>query len=532
MKVFWVGLLIACIANASTQIMPLQVQPTQSSPGAPAAPTARDAVRQFLVSARRGDFDTARERLDLSQMSFAIRDAEGIRRAQMLNSVLNRAAGFDPETIPSGSALAKVTIPIRPEDGSATVASVELTPDRTGDWRFSADTVAALPLVWKQIHDHVPVNGLLTDYEGGLSTTHLLRSKVGRHLWREVLTIEIWQWIAIGVLIGVGWFGGRLVRAIAVWPLRRKLGERGLKPLQRLRRSISWGLSSGLWLWALPYLDLKEGAATPIAVAAKVILAIAGVGFGFAVFDITVLLSQERARGLVNRADSIFIPILRNFARAVIVCVAAFGFLSSLDINVTGLIAGLGIGGLVLALAAKDSVENLFGSLTILFDMPFGIGDWVKIGADVNGVVEEINLRSTKVRTFDDSLITVPNSNLTKASVENFGARRQRRINLSLGISHQNDLDRVLGFADKLREFMRGHPSIRPENAFAYVTGLSDAGVSVLVQGYIMTADYEEELRVRQELVEAMARTAAETGVDLGPIHWPLPPSGERRIQG
>jgi len=520
-RAFFVVPLLAGFALAGAQLSTLQTPSPQTQAAAPTAPTARDAVRQFLVAARRGDFDTARERLDLSQMSFAIRDAEGIRRAQMLNSVLNRAAGFDPETIPSGSALAKVTIPIRPDGNSATMASVELTPDRDGDWRFSADTVAALPMVWKQIHDHVPVNGLLTDYEGGLGTTQLLRSKVGRHLWREVFFIEIWQWIAIGVLIAIGWFGGRIVRAVAVWPLRRKLGERGQKPLRRARRSISWGLSGGLWVWALPYLDLSEGAAALIAIAAKGMLAIAGVGLGFAIFDIAVLLSQERARGLVKRADSIFIPILRNFARAVIVCVAAFGFLTSLDINVTGLIAGLGIGGLVVALAAKDSVENLFGSLTILFDMPFGIGDWVKIGSDVNGIVEEINLRSTKVRTFDDSLITVPNSNLTKASVENFGARRQRRINLGLGISHQNELDHVLAFADKLRQFMRAHPSIRPENAFAYVTGLTDAGVSVLVQGYIVTTDYEDELRVRQELVEAMARLAAECEVDLGPIHWP-----------
>jgi MscS family membrane protein len=183
----------------------------------------------------------------------------------------------------------------------------------------------------------------------------------------------------------------------------------------------------------------------------------------------------------------------------------------------------------VIALAAKDSVENIFGSLTILFDMPFGIGDWVKIGPDVNGIVEEINLRSTRVRTFDDSVITVPNSNLTKAAVENFGARRQRRINLTLGISHQNELDHVLTFADKLRDYMRTHANIRQDNAYAYVTGLTDAGVSVLVQGYIMTADYEEELRIRQELVEAMARLAAETEVNLGPIHWPMAPAPEKK---
>jgi MscS family membrane protein len=478
---------------------------------------------------RKGDLESARKVLDLGALNFAVRDTEGSRRAMMLNSVLNRTEGLDLAAIPEGGRLERVTIPVRPADEAAAIGSLELTPVSPGDWRFTVETVGALPHLWQEVRDSVPIHGFATDYEAALDSAQQIRARIPRHLWREIASVEIWQWIALAILVASGWLFGRILRALVSILLRKKLGERAATSIDRLKRAISYWVAGSIWLYALPYVDLPTQPAAVLTIGAKVALTLAAIVGGIAIVDLVVHSTTERARGLVKRADSIFFPILRNFARFVVVIVAAVAFLSSLDVNVTGVIAGLGIGGLVIALAAKDSVENIFGSLTILFDMPFGIGDWVKIGPDVNGIVEEINLRSTRVRTFDDSVITVPNSNLTKAAVENFGARRQRRINLTLGISHQNELDHVLTFADKLRDYMRTHANIRQDNAYAYVTGLTDAGVSVLVQGYIMTADYEEELRIRQELVEAMARLAAETEVNLGPIHWPMAPAPEKK---
>lgn len=527
MRVLLCTLCFLC-AVAQAQF-PLPLPTPQAPTEAATLPTARAAVVSFVEAMQRGDLDTARRALDLRSLNFALRDTEGNRRAMMLNSVLNRAEGFEVSRVPEGGTLERVTLPIRPTDEPAAIGSVELAPTASGDWKFSADTVAALPALWEAVRDSVPIHGLPSDYEGTLDSAQQVRNRVPQHLWREVFGLEIWQWIASALLLAVGWLFGRLLRAVVSLPLRKRLGERAAATLDRLKRAISFWVGSTLWVYALPFLDLPAGLATAITIAAKATLTLAGIAAGFALIDVFVLSTTERARGLVKRADSIFFPILRNFARFVVMAIGIFAFLSSLDVNVTGVIAGLGIGGLVIALAAKDSVENIFGSLTILFDMPFGIGDWVKIGPDVNGVVEEINLRSTRVRTFDDSVITVPNSNLTKASVENFGARRQRRINITLGISHQNELDNVVAFSDRLREFMRSHPEIRDDNAYAYVTGLTDAGVSVLVQGYISTSDYEAELRVRQELVEAMARLAAESGVNLGPIHWPAPPTQEKK---
>ncbi len=439
----------------------------------------------------------------------------------MAVAVLNRAEGFKVAfDVASGNS---VEIPIHPAGTKGTVGRLEVAEVSPNNWRLTAESVAALPTIWQNIRDEVPVNGFPTDFEGNLDTAQQLRNRMSRHLWHEFLGVEIWQWISFAVLFAASWTFSRILRSLISLPLRKRLGEKGASSLDRLKSGISWGVGGGVWFSALPYLDLPIALAVPFTIASKTVIGVGAVKAGISVVDLSTNLAGERTKGVVKRADSIYLPILRNFARFVVILIVLWIFLASLDVNVTGLIAGLGIGGLVLALAAKDSVENIFGSLTILFDMPFGIGDWVKIGNDVNGIVEEINLRSTRIRTFDDSVITVPNSNLTKAAVENFGLRRQRRINFTLSLSRTDPIA-ALQFADKLKEAMRQHPKIRPDNAYAYITALTETGVTVLVQGYILTSDYEEELSVRQELVEIIAVIAAESGVEFAPIHWAVPP--------
>ena len=120
----------------------------------------------------------------------------------------------------------------------------------------------------------------------------------------------------------------------------------------------------------------------------------------------------------------------------VLVTVVGLVFLASvLRINVTSLLAGLGIGTLAFGLAAQDSVKNLFGSLTVIFDRPFHVGQWVKIGSH-EGTVEEVGFRSTRIRTFYNSQVTLPNSRLTTAIVDNMGRRRYRRIKTMLSLQY------------------------------------------------------------------------------------------------
>lgn len=476
-------------------------------PAAEGFPSARAAVRSLVEAVKQGDLDQARRSLDLSRIIFAVREREGNRRVLMAIAILNRIDRFQVDDVSDEATRERVLIPIRTSKQSFAVGQLELLPHSGGGWTFSSDTVDALPDYWQTLRDRPPVNSFPTDFEGSLDHAQRLRTKFGPMWWREFLGLELWQWMGLGIL---------LVGGFALPRLARQMVKKNPALRRRFVIGGSWLVVSVAWIVALRYFDLPLEMLAFALLIARSVAALASIVVGIALVDTLLNAASQRATGLGRRADSIFFPILRNFLRFVWVGVVLVTVLATLDVNVTGIVAGLGIGGLVLALAAKDSVENLFGSVTILFDMPFGIGDWVKIG-DVNGVVEEINLRSTRIRTFSDSVITLPNSNLTKAAVENFGARRRRRIDMSIAVGHGNSLDAVKAMCADIRAFMVAHERIAEDSAYAYVTSISDTSVTVAVQGYIITSDYQQELEIREALVTAIRSAAEAHGVELGP---------------
>lgn len=514
MVIRWIvlGCLLLWVGVASAQL------PTglPSAPAAKPAPTpgfesARGALRNLIEAVEAEDLDRARRSLDLSGLNFALREREGNRRAEMTVAILNRVSGFRLDRISDDPTAEREAVTIVVSGIRGAVGRIELARRETGGWLMTSESVAALPEIWNTVRDRPPVNNLPTVFEGELDLAQRLRSKFGPRWWVEFWGLELWQWSGLGTLL----LGGIAAPRASKWLVKRWPTVR-----RRLVVGAMWLGVAAAWLLLLPLFDLPLGLVAGLLLIAKCVAALAGIAVSTALTDMVITALSTKATGLGRRADSIFFPILRNFARFVVVAIVLVSFLASLDVNVTGIVAGLGIGGLVLALAAKDSVENVFGSVTILFDMPFGIGDWVKIG-DVNGVVEEINLRSTRIRTFSDSVITLPNSNLTKAAVENFGARRRRRVDMPFAVGHANDLDAVKAFCDDVRGWMEANERFAPDSTYAYVTAVSDTAVTVTVQGYILTADYREELEVRQALVTAIKEFATAHSVALGPHSFP-----------
>lgn len=473
--------------------------------------SARAALESLIQSVKERNYDEARKSLDLSKLNFALREVEGNQRVRMLTAIVNRIDGFALEGVSDDAARERVRIPIKTSKSAFASGQIELLPQPDGGWLVSAETVAALPQYWQLVRDQPPINNLPIDFEGEIDLAHRLRARFGPSWWREFLGLEIWQWLGLGVLAAVALVLPRVVRASTK---HRPILQR------RFLMGLTWLIVSFVWQLALLVFDLPAPLHIPALLLARVVASLAAIIAGIAMIDSALRLVSQRATGLGRRADSIFFPILRNFVRFLWIAIVLIAFLSALDVNVTGVVAGLGIGGLVLALAAKDSVENLFGSVTILFDMPFGIGDWVKIG-DVNGVVEEINLRSTRIRTFSDSVITLPNSNLTKAAVENFGARRRRRVDMPFEVGHTNRLEAVIAMCKDVRAHMDGSDRFAPEGNYVYVTAIADTAVKVAVQGYILTDDYREELETRQALVAKILDAAQAHGVHFGPHAFP-----------
>ncbi|MFZ4506818.1 MAG: mechanosensitive ion channel family protein [Fimbriimonas sp.] len=222
----------------------------------------------------------------------------------------------------------------------------------------------------------------------------------------------------------------------------------------------------------------------------------------------------SRAPGLDKNAQNLLIPVLRKLIQFVIVSVGLVISLGVFGVNFVGIVTGLGIGGIVVALAAKDSIENIFGSITMLFDMPFALGDWVKI-AGVEGVVEEINLRSTKIRTFEDSVITLPNSNLIKASVENFGARRFRRQRFFVRVSYASNSASIDRYCEAMREYLEGIDEVDTTRTYVEMNDFAEGSAGILVQAFFVVDSYAREVRLRHDLMLELMHQASIHSVQL-----------------
>jgi MscS family membrane protein len=215
-----------------------------------------------------------------------------------------------------------------------------------------------------------------------------------------------------------------------------------------------------------------------------------------------------------SRVDDILIPLIRRAVKIVVLVFMVLFVAQNLNVDITSLLAGLGIGGIAFALAAKDTVENLFGSVTVLVDRPFQVGDWVVIG-DHEGTVEEIGFRSMRLRTFYNSRITIPNSLLVKSAVDNLGERRYRRVKCMIGVQYDTSPEKVEAFCEGIRELIRRHPYTRKDYYMVYFNAFADSSLNILLYAFHETPDWATELRERHRLFVDIVRLAGRLGVEF-----------------
>ena len=185
--------------------------------------------------------------------------------------------------------------------------------------------------------------------------------------------------------------------------------------------------------------------------------------------------------------------------KAFIIALGIVAVLQNLGINVSAFIASLGLGGLAFALAAKDTAANLFGGFAILSDNIFKIGDWVKIGS-VEGTVEDIGMRTTKIRAFDKRLIVVPNATIANSAVDNFSRRDRRRIKMRIGLTYSTTPETMQKILDEIREMLFNHPQIHKEPLFVYFDEFDDSSLSLFFYLFTKTAVWEEYLKIREDI--------------------------------
>lgn len=228
-------------------------------------------------------------------------------------------------------------------------------------------------------------------------------------------------------------------------------------------------------------------------------------------------------RGVVYHFTARFNPELSHemgnfilaFIRAIILAIGLGAILQVWGINVAGLVAGLGIGGLAFALAAKDTAANLFGSIALLLDKSIRIGEWIKIEG-VEGVVEDIGMRTTKIRSFNKSLITLPNQMLANSPIENFSRRGIRRIKMTIGVTYSTTSEQMEKILTEITTMLRNHKDIaQKETLLVNFTSFGESSLDIFIYTFSNTANWEKYMKIKEDVNLKIMKIIEENGSDF-----------------
>ncbi|MCT8139111.1 mechanosensitive ion channel family protein [Anaerobacillus sp. CMMVII] len=223
---------------------------------------------------------------------------------------------------------------------------------------------------------------------------------------------------------------------------------------------------------------------------------------GYGLFNLsatTSVIFQKVGAKLDLEVDEILLPFLSKLVRVIIVALIISIIAGEWGYDVNGFIAGLGLGGLAFALAAKDAIANLFGGVIIITEKPFSIGDWIKTPS-VEGTVEDITFRSTKVRTFAQAVVTVPNSTLSNEPITNWTKMGKRRISFHLGVTYTTSKEKLEVCSKKIEDMLRNHPDIDQETIFVRFDLFSESSLDVFIYFFTKTTLWGEFLAVKEDV--------------------------------
>ncbi|GMN90010.1 hypothetical protein fsci_14970 [Francisella sciaenopsi] len=227
--------------------------------------------------------------------------------------------------------------------------------------------------------------------------------------------------------------------------------------------------------------------------------------------------SYKKVKDPNKSARFAFALIIANKIINLIIILIITGFIiQELGIDMIHFLAALGIGGLAIALAGKDTIENLFGSIILAIERPIKIGDWVII-KDKEGIVEKIGLRSTTIRTFEDSALIIPNYAFVTSQINNMGERIYRRYMTTLEVDESTPTAKLRSYVDAINELIKNTSHMRKEGYYVRVNDLKPASIKILVYVFFISADWGEELEQREQFIMSMLDLAEEIGVKLAP---------------
>lgn len=229
------------------------------------------------------------------------------------------------------------------------------------------------------------------------------------------------------------------------------------------------------------------------------LMAISGTWVVLRIVDFIISLMAEKAEQTESKADDQMVLFIKDILKVTIIILAVFFIIGAVfKLNITGLLAGAGIAGIAIALAAKDSIENLFGSFTIFAEKPFTIGDIIQVG-DVMGTVEKVGFRSTRVRTLEKTFVTLPNRKIMESHSENLTLRTFRRVKIFIGVTYGTNQKQIQAVVKDIQNFIDEHELTNQDGIVGFYE-FGDSSLNILVQYYIQNMEWNTYIKTREEI--------------------------------
>lgn len=485
--------------------------------------TPRDTMRTFMTAMNQyrrhsnSDRELAERALKRAIRTMnldgiaALPEERGRESAIFLKEVIDRIIVIDYERIPLTIATGEP--PWRLKGTEISIGRIE-SGDRLGQYLFTKDTVRNARSWFEEINHlpYLPGSGMGAGYAQPWLQTH-----VPRWLQEKWLIFHNWQWL--GLLLSI--FFGLLFRSIGTFLSR--MVQRATQRLQYrwwheaaifTERPLGLAAACGFWFFSIHLLAFDGAPYIFLQIVVQVILSIALIWAAYCLVDVLSDYLAEKAKATESTLDDHIMPLVQKSLRSFTIIFGILLVFQNLGVNVMSVLAGLGLGGLAFALAAKDTCANLFGSLMILMDRPFHIGDWIKING-VDGTVEEIGFRCTRVRTFYNSQVSIPNSVIVNENIDNYGRREYRRINAKLGVTYDTSPEKLEAFCEGIKRILQANPYVRQDLYHVVFNAYQADSLEILLYCFLKVSNWSEELVERQNIYLEILRLAKELSVEF-----------------
>lgn len=380
----------------------------------------------------------------------------------------------------------------------------ELYLEKIGDrWYLSKETVDQIPILFEKAYPFG--SDRLLNYLPGDQSTYM--------------GLMLWQYLAILILVvvsfvfnkGLSWVVHYIITRILFKFGRQELARTYIKPVVR---PFSLMIAFAIVSMFLPILQLPLKVSHYLNLGFAGLIPLFGTIGAYNMIDIIALYFEKLAHKSESTLDDQLVPLFRKIAKTFVIIIGGVYVLANLNVQLVPLLATLSIGGLAFALAAQDTIKNFFGSLMIFVDKPFQVGQWIT-ASGIDGTVEEVGIRSTRIRTFSNSLIYVPNGKLADATIDNHGLRSYRRFSTNLAITYDTPPDLVEMFIKGLRKIVDVHPNTRKDTYHIYMNNLNSHSLDIKFYIFFTVPTWGEELEARHEVIISILKLAHTLGVNF-----------------